>query len=139
VTTPIKDVSPAEAWQALSTDPTAKLVDVRTAPEWNFVGAPDLSGIGKQAIQLQWQVYPTMQVDPEFLDKLRAKGAEPGDKLYFLCRSGVRSVAAAKMATEFGFRDSINIVDGFEGPADAAGHRGTIGGWKHAGLPWRQG
>ena len=139
MTMPVEEVSPAEAWQALSTDPSAKLVDVRTVPEWNFVGAPDLSSLGKQTIQIQWQVYPTMQVDPEFLDKLRAQGAGPEDKLYFLCRSGVRSTAAAALATEHGFRAAINIRDGFEGPADAAGHRGTVAGWKHAGLPWRQG
>jgi adenylosuccinate synthase len=34
---------------------------------------------------------------------------------------------------------AFNVADGFEGPVDAEGHRGTVAGWKAEGLPWRQG
>ncbi|WP_037447048.1 rhodanese-like domain-containing protein [Skermanella stibiiresistens] len=135
----IPNVMPEDVWEALRNDPSAKLVDVRTAPEWSYVGQPDLSSIGKTAVRLQWQVYPGMEIDRDFLHKMRVEGVEPEDKVYFLCRSGVRSTAAAKLAAENGFTQVFNIADGFEGPKDAQGHRGTVAGWKRAGLPWGQG
>ncbi|MGL5909808.1 MAG: rhodanese-like domain-containing protein, partial [Phycicoccus sp.] len=73
-----------------------------------------------------------------FVDQVRAAGAEPGRPVYLLCRSGVRSVAAAEALTAAGLGPAYNVLDGFEGPHDAAGHR-TVSGWKNAGLPWRQG
>ena len=54
-----------------------------------------------------------------------------------LCRSGVRSIAAARRATELGI-EAYNILEGFEGDKDAAGHRNVTGGWRKAGLPWAQ-
>ena len=91
----IPDVPPQEVWQALQSDPKAKLVDVRTTPEWNFVGVPDLKELGKAPVKIEWQVYPSMSVNSDFLHKLKLEEVEPGDKVYFLCRSGVRSLAAA--------------------------------------------
>ena len=135
----IPDVPPQEVWRALESDPSAKLVDVRTSAEWNFVGLPDLGPLNKKPVTIQWQVFPGMQVDPDFMHKMRVEGVEPGDKVYFLCRSGVRSTAAAKLAAEHGFTQVFNIKDGFEGPPDAQGHRGNVAGWKQSGLPWRQG
>jgi rhodanese-related sulfurtransferase len=61
-----------------------------------------------------------------------------GKKAVLLCRSGVRSIAAAKRATELGL-EAYNILEGFEGDPDADAHRGTRGGWRMRGLPWRQG
>ena len=135
----IPDVPPQEVWQALKSDPKAKLVDVRTTPEWNFVGVPDLKALGKTPVKIEWQVYPGMSVNSDFLHKLKLEEVEPGDKVYFLCRSGVRSLAAAKLAAENGYGQVFNIADGFEGPKDDAGHRGTVAGWKQSGLPWSQG
>ena len=135
----IPNVQPEDVWEALKADPSAKLVDVRTAPEWSFVGQPDMSSIGKQPVRIQWQVYPGMEVDSDFLHKLRMEGVEPEDKVYFLGRSGVRSTAAAKLAAENGYGRVFNIADGFEGPKDEQGHRGTVAGWKRSGLPWTQG
>ncbi|UEM06067.1 rhodanese-like domain-containing protein [Skermanella rosea] len=135
----IPNVQPKDVWEVLRTDPSAKLVDVRTAPEWSFVGQPDMSSIGKAPVRIQWQVYPGMEVDSDFLHKLRMEGVEPEDKVYFLCRSGVRSTAAAKLAAENGYSQVFNIADGFEGPKDEQGHRGTVAGWKRSGLPWSQG
>ncbi|MBC9179157.1 rhodanese-like domain-containing protein [Pseudoroseomonas ludipueritiae] len=134
----VEDVTPRAAYEALRTDPDAVLVDVRTDAEWNFVGLADLGEAGKQPVLIPWQVYPTMQVNGAFTDYLRKAGATPDSKLYFLCRSGVRSVAAGQAAQAAGFQNSFNILNGFEGPPDAEGHRGNVAGWKAEGLPWRQ-
>ena len=79
-----------------------------------------------------------MQVNEAFVDQLRAAGLTPEHSIYFLCRSGVRSLYAADAAIAAGFPLAFNVADGFEGPPDAAGHRGTVAGWKVDGLPWRQ-
>ncbi len=133
------DVTPQEAYAAVRDDPRAVLVDVRTAAEWAYVGTPLLDGVGKQALLVEWLRFPGGQVNAHFLDDLRAAGdLGPGTPLYFLCRSGVRSRAAAAAATAAGLGPAYNILDGFEGEHDAEGHR-TVSGWKVAGLPWRQG
>ena len=136
------DVSAREAWEALLADETAQLVDVRTRPEWTFVGVPDLSDTGREPIGLEWQVYPTMQMDPDFPAKLTAeldrRGVPTDAPIYFLCRSGARSAAAATALTAIG-RTAYNVAGGFEGGHDGEGHRGTMEGWKADGLPWRQG
>jgi rhodanese-related sulfurtransferase len=132
------DISPRQAWEILQSDPKAVLVDVRTPPEWAYVGQPDLSSAGKQPINLQWQVFPAMNVNPQFAETLKAQGVTPDNKLLFLCRSGVRSLAAAQLMAAQGFAASYNIAGGFEGPHDANRHRGTTAGWKADGLPWNQ-
>jgi rhodanese-related sulfurtransferase len=134
----VENVPPAQTWEALQTDPNAQLVDVRTDAEWNFVGIPDLGKAGKQAVLIQWQAYPTMARNPAFEKQLRDAGFTPEHHIYFLCRSGVRSLAAAEAAKAAGFLNVYNIADGFEGPMDPAGHRGAAAGWKADGLPWRQ-
>jgi len=134
----VQNVSPTQAWEALNADPQAQLVDVRTDAEWNFVGVPDLSPVGKQPALIPWQVYPTMQRHPGFTDDLKRAGFQPDNHLYFICRSGARSMAAAEAARAAGFANVYNVADGFEGPVDAEGHRGAAGGWKADGLPWRQ-
>jgi rhodanese-related sulfurtransferase len=134
----VDNISPTDTWTALSGDPMAQMVDVRTTAEWDYVGFPNLSPLGKSIVTISWQVFPTMQVNPLFIDELCAAGFTPEHKLYFLCRSGVRSLHAAKAAIQAGFPHSYNIADGFEGPADGDGHRGTVAGWKVEGLPWVQ-
>ncbi len=134
----VENVPPRQVWETLKQNPDAQLVDVRTDVEWNFVGVPDLAEAGKEAVLIPWQVYPSMQVNSAFGDQLKQAGFTPQHHIFFLCRSGVRSVAAAKAAQAAGFPHTYNIVDGFEGPADAEGHRGTEAGWKAEGLPWRQ-
>jgi rhodanese-related sulfurtransferase len=134
----VENVAPGKTWEALKTDPNAQLVDVRTDVEWNFVGVPDLAAAGKQAVLLPWQVYPSMQRNAEFEAQLTEAGFTPDHHIYFLCRSGVRSLAAAEAARAAGFPHVYNIADGFEGPPDRAGHRGVTAGWKAEGLPWRQ-
>ena len=132
------DVSVEDAWQAIQSDPDAVLIDVRTQPEWAFVGLPDLSAAGKQPLLVQWQVYPSMQVNPQFKQQIADAGASSDKKLYFICRSGARSRNAAIAMTQAGYAHCFNIAGGFEGGHDATRHRGTTDGWKAAGLPWLQ-
>lgn len=132
------DVTPAEAWEALSDDPAAVLVDVRTAAEWSYVGLPDLRGLAKDVVRIEWQTYPTGAVNPDFVAELATAGVDRDAPVYFLCRSGVRSVAAAEAASAAGWVQSRNVLEGFEGPHDAEHHR-AVSGWKVAGLPWVQG
>jgi rhodanese-related sulfurtransferase len=134
------DLNVTEAWQLLATDPTARLVDVRTTPEWTFVGRPDLRTIGQAPVLLSWQVYPQMAVDADFVSKLTQELSDTGKAapVLFLCRSGARSKAAAIALTAAGFGRCYNIAGGFEGDRDGAGHRSSVGGWRFAGLPWTQ-
>ena len=132
------DLSPQESWRLLSEDAGAVLIDVRTQPEWAFVGLPELGSLGKNVLPLSWQVFPAMTVNPDFVAGLRAAGLTEDRPLLFLCRSGVRSAHAAMAATTAGFSQAFNVTEGFEGEVDGAGHRGTVDGWKVAGLPWRQ-
>ena len=134
----VENVSPNEVWAALRADPNAQLVDVRTDAEWMYVGLPDLSGAGKEPVLIPWQMFPSGQVNAAFMDHVKRAGLEPQHALYFLCRSGVRSLAAAAAAQAAGYAQSFNIADGFEGPPDGDGHRGQLAGWKADGLPWRQ-
>jgi rhodanese-related sulfurtransferase len=136
------DISCLECWRLLREEPTAQLVDVRTSPEWNFVGVPVLAGLGREPILIEWQRYPDMAVNPEFADtlerELAARGAGRDSQVFFLCRSGARSQAAAAALASRGFLQSYNVAGGFEGARDDDGHRGTVEGWKHDGLPWMQ-
>jgi rhodanese-related sulfurtransferase len=134
----IDNVPPGKTWEALKADPQAQLVDVRTDVEWNFVGVPDLAPAGKQAVLLPWQTYPTMQRNSAFEEQLTKAGFTPDHHIYFICRSGARSMAAAEAAQAAGFTHVYNVADGFEGPVDSDGHRGNAAGWKAEGLPWRQ-
>lgn len=136
------DITPVEAWSFLADEPSAQLVDVRTAPEWAYVGVPTLETLGKQPVLLQWQVYPAMEVATDFVARLsgelRKSGIEPSAALMFLCRSGVRSRAAAVAMTLAGWTRCYNVAGGFEGPLNNERHRGGTSGWKAAGLPWVQ-
>lgn len=132
------DVTPEQTWAALRDRPDAVLVDVRTRAEWSYVGLPDLAEVGKQVVTVEWQGYPDGHVNDLFTSDLEDAGVARDQPVYFLCRSGVRSVAAAEAATRDGWSEALNVLEGFEGPHDAHRHR-TVAGWKVAGLPWVQG
>lgn len=134
----VEDVTPQQAYQALSANPDTQLVDVRTDAEWTYVGLPDLSPAGKRVLLVQWQVFPSGAPNRSFVEQLGAAGLTRQHEIYFICRSGARSLMAAEAAEQAGFRTVFNVSDGFEGPPDAEGHRGTIAGWKADALPWRQ-
>jgi rhodanese-related sulfurtransferase len=131
-------------WARLGSDPKAVLVDVRTQPEWTFVGVPDLSALGRRPVLVEWQSFPGNQANAAFLaqlqEQLRQLGADHDTELYFICRSGARSLSAAKAAAAAGYRNCHNVAEGFEGPLDPnTRQRGRVAGWKSEGLPWSQG
>ena len=123
------DVSPQLAWQWVQAG-EAVLVDVRSDAEREWVG------FVPGAVAVAWKQWPGMAMNPQFDEAICQAGAG-GHKLVLLCRSGVRSIAAAQRATELGLM-AYNILGGFEGDPDAHAHRGSKGGWRHQGLPWRQ-
>jgi rhodanese-related sulfurtransferase len=126
-------VTPQEAYACLQADPKAKLVDVRTNAERDWVGRVAVPETRHVAVQ--WNLYPGGQPNPDFLPQLE-QVSNRDDVLLFLCRSGVRSRHAAALATEAGFTQCFDILEGFEGDKDAEGHRKTVAGWCKAGLPW---
>jgi rhodanese-related sulfurtransferase len=121
------DLTPTEAYDLVRDDPDAVLVDVRTQQEWDQVGVPDLSELGKQVVFLEWQRGPARVINADFVAEL-AEAVPDGAHVVMLCRSGVRSVAAADAATAAGIGPAYNVLDGFEG----------AGGWQRSELPWRR-
>jgi rhodanese-related sulfurtransferase len=126
------EFTPREALCIWQQSPNAKLVDVRTRAEWDWVGR--VPG----AIEIEWNQYPGGSRNPDFIAEL-TRHVAPDSIVMFLCRSGARSIGAATLATEAGYASSFNILEGFEGDKDGDSHRNTLSGWRHAGLPWVQG
>ena len=132
------DITSQEAWEKLQSDPQAVLVDVRSEAEWQFVGVPDLSGLGKRTVLVSWQIYPGMAKNADFMAQVANAGVKPEQTVLLLCRSGARSRSAAMELTARGYRTCYNVAGGFEGPQNETGHRGLADGWKAVGLPWSQ-
>jgi rhodanese-related sulfurtransferase len=131
------DITPQQAWDLLSENPEAVLVDCRTRAEWQWVGRPDLSGLGRDVVYVEWNTNEGKHNDG-FVDDLKTAGLAPGERpVVFLCRSGNRSIGAAEAATAAGIGPSYNILEGFEGNLDEHKHRGSSG-WRAIGLPWVQ-
>ena len=122
-------VTPIEAW-TLFKQGKAKLVDVRTPPEFKFVGSVPGS------INVEWHGYDRQPL-AVFLESL-SRVASPSEPVLLICRSAVRSDAAADAATESGYTRVYNVLEGFEGQRNHAGHRGELDGWRRQGLPWTQ-
>lgn len=137
------DVSPVDAWQGLEANPKAQLVDVRTRAEWTYVGLPDLGALSRRALLAEWQTFPAGTPNGRFAaevdEALKDAGATTDTPIYFICRSGARSRAAAIALTQMGYAQAFNVAGGFEGDHDDSGHRGQVNGWKADGLPWQQG
>ena len=123
-------VTPEEAWRLHSAG-AATLVDVRTRPEWEFVG--HVAGVPL----LEWRRYGEQRPNPAFAEELESLAAKD-EPVLFLCRSGVRSHHAAELAARRGHARAYNVLEGFEGDLDPAHRRGSLGGWRRAGLPWIQ-
>ena len=126
------ELTPREAFDLLRLAPGAKIVDVRTRAEWDWVGRVP------EAVEIEWNQYPGGVRNPNFLAELKRQ-IDTEALVMFLCRSGVRSIGAATAASAAGYTNCYNILEGFEGDKDASGHRNTVGGWRMAGLPWLQG
>ena len=147
----VSHVEPVEAWRRLEAEPGALLVDVRSDMEFLMIGHP------KGAVNVPWIDAPDWTVNPRFVAEVRklllgrprtgapgrdgraiGAGASGPAPLFLICRSGNRSVDAARALAAEGIEDAIVVRGGFEGPLDEEHHRGTIAGWRHAGLPWEQ-
>jgi rhodanese-related sulfurtransferase len=128
------NISPSDAYQRLQGNASAVLIDVRTQPEWTFVGVPSV----ERLVRLSWQVFPEMQVNAGFVEEISRMGLPKDTEILCICRSGARSSSAASSLTQAGFSNCWNVAEGFEGDKDASGHRASVNGWKHAGLPWVQ-
>lgn len=128
----IDNLNPKQAWEVLCSNPAAVLIDVRTFIEHSFVGHPP------KAIHVAWKEFPGMQLNPAFVEQVGQHAPDPGAPVLLLCRTGVRSVEAAKALEAAGYQHLVNIVGGFEGALDADKHRGNIDGWRCDGLPWEQ-
>lgn len=139
----VDDVPVKDVLAALEGSTKAFLIDVRTRSEWAFVGMPDLSGLGGKPILVEWQTFPDNRLNPAFVEQvaeqLAAIGADQSSELFFICRSGGRSLMAARAIAAQGYTHCHNVADGFEGPLDPHRQRGTVAGWKAEGLPWLQG
>lgn len=139
--TTVDELDPTDAYNALSATDNAALIDVRTRAEWTFTGVPDMHAAGVPFCAIEWARFPDMAPNPAFMEQLMEQcgGALPG-RMFFICRSGARSMAAAQMVAQTAGHPvhCTNVAEGFEGDLDANGHRGTVNGWKARGLPWRQ-
>jgi rhodanese-related sulfurtransferase len=124
-------LTPAEAYEVMRGDQNARLVDVRTRAELEWVGR--IPG----AIEVELLTYPGSRPNPDFMNQLEQKVGKDA-KVMFICRSGARSHNAATLATQAGYAEAFNVLEGFEGDKDAEGHRNRKGGWRFAGLPWTQ-
>lgn len=142
-------ISPQACWEKLQEDALSVLIDVRTQAEWTYVGVPDLSSLSKELICVEWmQLMPVQALNKNFVDVVEHYAVQAGqnkeqaakrNQLYFLCRSGQRSLKAAELMSANGWVQCFNVEKGFEGDLDKARQRGKASGWKAAGLPWIQG
>ena len=140
----VSECGPEDAWAALKSDPDAQLVDVRTRAEWSFVGVPDVSALARETLLVEWRMFPNMQPNSQFADQVfAAAGTKIPSQVYFICRSGARSMEAARaMAAACNERGAavrcVNVAEGFEGDLDQDRRRGRMNGWKARGLAWFQ-
>ena len=129
------DLTPLETMERLGSVENSVLLDVRTMPEWNYVGVPAV----QRLLTIEWQTFPSGEINPNFVAQVEQAGVPKDAEIYAICRSGVRSIAAAQALTAAGFAEVYNVLEGFEGDKDASGHRSSVGGWKYHQLPWQQG
>ena len=131
-------INSLDCFKILKEDKRAKLIDVRTQPEWQFVGFPDLTSINKKVIFISWQLYPDMRINNDFETEILQSKIKQDDTIFLICRSGERSFKAAHHLNQLGYRNCFNVIDGFEGAKDLNDHRSTLSGWKLKKLPWKQ-
>jgi rhodanese-related sulfurtransferase len=128
----IENLTPQQAWELLQQNVSAVLVDVRSQMEHAYVGHP----IG--SVHIPWKEAPEWEINPNFVADVKKLVPNSNAPILLLCRSGQRSLSAAKALEEEGFMHLINILDGFEGPLGANKHRNNLAGWRFCGLPWEQ-
>ena len=132
----MRELTPPQAYEELTANERAVLVDCRTRAEWVYVGIPDLSDIGKQVI-LESITDESGQPNANFISSIGAI-ADPDTPIYVICKIGGRSANACHLLEASGYSQVCNILEGFEGCVDQKGHRSSVDGWKFHNLPWRQ-
>ena len=133
-----KNITSIECFNKLSEISNSYLIDIRTKPEWEFIGVPDLSSLNKKTIFISWHMYPEMKINSLFENQITESNIKKNDNLFLICRSGNRSSDAAEFLTSHGFTNCFNVKDGFEGEIGPNHQRSTINGWKYCKLPWKQ-
>lgn len=131
------DVLPKEV-MAFAALHSCVIIDVRTEPEWKYVGQPDITGTQAQLLNLSWMHYPDYALNSRFITELQEKVTDKNTPCFFLCKVGGRSLQAANAAAKAGYSNSFNILHGFEGETDRNGQRGHINGWKAQACAWVQ-
>ena len=134
----VQNITSVECFNQLSEISNSYLIDVRTKPEWEFIGIPNLSSINKKTILISWHVYPDMKINSLFENQIIESKIKKHDKLFLICRSGQRSFYAAKFLNLCGYNYCYNVSDGFEGGKNSLNQRSTINGWKYNNLSWKQ-
>ena len=134
----VHTINSRQCFEKLSEVPDSHLVDVRTKPEWLFVGLPDLQSLKKKTVCVSWHVYPNMNINVNFESEILKSGINKQDTIFLICRSGQRSSEAAEFLASHGFTNCCNVVDGFEGETGPDHQRSTVNGWKCSKLPWKQ-
>ena len=134
----IKNITSIECFNKLSEISNSYLIDIRTKPEWEFIGVPDLSSLNKKTIFISWHMYPEMKINSLFENQITESNIKKNDNLFLICRSGNRSSNAAEFLTSRDFTNCFNVKDGFEGEIGPNHQRSTINGWKYCKLPWKQ-
>ena len=128
----IENLTPQQSWELMQSNLGAVLIDVRTKMEHSFVGRP------LNAVHVPWKEAPDWQLNTDFVEQVKQTVSDVSNPVLLLCRSGKRSLEAAEVLQEAGFKHLVNILDGFEGDLDANKHRGNLGGWRFSQLPWEQ-
>lgn len=140
----VTQISAADVFALLKKDKNSVLIDVRTFEEFNFVGTANSAEFDGRMILNPWKLTMAMKENPTFatnleemLTKLFGNKSKEA-KLFFICRTGGRSDAAARFANSLGYINCFNVTSGFEGDLDPNEQRGKVNGWKAEKLPWKQ-
>jgi len=135
----VTEINSLDCFEILQEKKQSHLIDVRTQPEWDFVGVPNLSSINKQTICISWLIYPDMKINENFRKDINSCYIEKDDSIFLMCRSGQRSLKAAEyLNQQLGYENCYNVSDGFEGDKDLSQHRSKLNGWKWNRLFWKQ-
>ena len=134
----INEINSYDCFEILKKNKQSHLVDVRTKEEWEYVGIPDLTSINKKTIFISWHLYPDMRINCDFRADILHSKIKQDDTIFLICRSGQRSLEAAQYLNKLGYKNSYNVIDGFEGNKDLSNHRSKLNGWKYSKLPWKQ-
>ena len=134
----VKNITSVECFNRLSEISNSYLIDIRTKPEWELIGVPDLSSLNKKTILIAWHEYLEMNINKNFENQVAGMNIEKNDNIFLICRSGTRSFHAAKHLASYGYNHCYNVSDGFEGYKNSLNQRSTINGWKCNKLPWKQ-